>query len=54
MVLVTLKPQIQAIKLENRYNIDEPSIIEGFGANRLVVGSSTRRIIQKKQPRSRA
>ena len=49
-----LPPDIQAIKPENRYNIDKSGIIEGFGANRLVVGSSERRTIQKKQPGSKA
>jgi Tc5 transposase DNA-binding domain len=43
-----LLPQIQAIKPEHRYNIDESGIIEGFGANGLVVGSSGKRTIQKK------
>ena len=43
-------PQIQAIKPEYRYNIDESGIMEGFGANRLVVGSAGKRSIQKKQP----
>jgi hypothetical protein len=47
-------PQIQAIKPENRWNMDESGIMEGFGANGLVVGSSERRSIQKKQPGSRA
>ena len=30
--------------------MDESSIIEGFGANRLVVRSARKRSIQKKQP----
>jgi hypothetical protein len=47
-------PQIQAIKLENRYNIDETGIMEGFGTNGLVVGRAGKRGIQKKQPGSRA
>ena len=34
--------------------MDESGIIEGVGANGLVVGSSERRSIQKKQPSSRA
>jgi 4-hydroxybenzoate polyprenyltransferase len=46
-------PTISSIKPENRSNIDESGIMEGFGANGLVVGSSTRRSIQKKQPGSR-
>lgn len=47
-------PEIQAIKPENRYNMDESGIIEGLGENGLVVGSSERRSIQKKQPGSKA
>jgi 4-hydroxybenzoate polyprenyltransferase len=47
-------PVIATIKPENRYNMDESGIMEGFGANGLVVGSSERRSIQKKQPGSRA
>ena len=47
-------PTIAAIKPENRYNMDESGIMEGYGANGLVVGSSERRSIQKKQPGSRA
>ena len=47
-------PVITAIKPENRYNMDESGIMEGYGANGLVVGSSERRSIQKKQPGSRA
>jgi Tc5 transposase DNA-binding domain len=47
-------PTIATIKPENRYNIDESGIMEGYGANGLVVGSSERRSIQKKQPGSRA
>jgi 4-hydroxybenzoate polyprenyltransferase len=49
-----LPPQIQAIKPECRFNMDESGIMEGFGANGLVVGSSERRGIQKKQPGSKA
>jgi 4-hydroxybenzoate polyprenyltransferase len=48
-----LLPQIQAIKPEHRYNMDESGIMEGFGANGLVVGSAGKRSIQKKQPGSR-
>jgi hypothetical protein len=47
-------PIISLIKPENRYNMDESGIMEGMGANGLVVGSSNRRAIQKKQPGSRA
>ena len=38
-------PAIAPIKPEHRYNIDESGIIEGFGANSLVVGSSERQSI---------
>jgi hypothetical protein len=31
---------IKSIKPENRWNIDEASIMEGQGENRLVVGSA--------------
>ena len=47
-------PEIAVIKPENRYNIDESGIIEGCEVNRLVVRSSKRRFIQKKQLGSRA
>jgi len=47
-------PEIQAIKPENRYNMDESGIMEGLGVNGLVVGSSERCSIQKKQPGSKA
>jgi 4-hydroxybenzoate polyprenyltransferase len=46
-------PAILAIKPENRWNMDESGIMEGFGTNGLVVGSSEKRSIQKKQPGSR-
>ena len=49
-----LIPAITRIKPENLYNMDESGIMEGVGANGLVVGSSERRSIQKKQPGSRA
>ena len=45
-------PQIQAIKPEHQYNINKSGIIEGFGANRLVVKSAEKHSIQKKQPGS--
>ena len=38
-------PEIMAIKPENRYNMDESGILEGFGANGLVVGSDERHSI---------
>jgi DDE superfamily endonuclease len=47
-------PAILAVKPENRYNMDESGIMEGFGVNGLVVGSAERRSIQKKQPGSRS
>ena len=47
-------PDIQAIKPEYRYNMDESGIIEGLRVNGLVVRSSERRAIQKKQPGSKA
>ena len=38
-------PQIRAIKPENRWNMDESGIMEGQGANGLVVGSAGKRSI---------
>jgi len=46
-------PAVKAIKPENRWNMDEASIMEGQGENGLVVGSVDRRQIQKKQPGSK-
>ncbi|KAF7909664.1 uncharacterized protein EAF01_003382 [Botrytis porri] len=46
-------PEIKAIKPANRWNMDEAGIMEGQGLNGLVVGSTDRRFIQKKQPGSR-
>ncbi|KAK8121468.1 transposase [Apiospora kogelbergensis] len=43
-------PAIQAIKPENRYNMDEHGIMEGQGGNGLVVGSAAIRAIHQKQP----
>ena len=45
---------IEAIKPENRWNMDEAGIMEGQGLNGLVVGSAQKRFIQKKQPGSKA
>jgi DDE superfamily endonuclease/Tc5 transposase DNA-binding domain/helix-turn-helix, Psq domain len=45
--------EIQAIKPENRYNMDEAGIMEGLGENGLVVGSAEKRSIQRKTPGSR-
>lgn len=47
-------PAIQAIKPENRYNMDEHGIMEGQGGNGLAVGSAAIRAIHQKQPGSRA
>ncbi len=38
-------PAIATIKPENRYNIDESSIMEGYKVNSLVVGCFERRFI---------
>ena len=46
-------PAIKHIKPENRWNMDEAGIMEGQGLNGMVLGSSKRRFIQKKQPGSR-
>ncbi|TVY32850.1 hypothetical protein LSUB1_G008693, partial [Lachnellula subtilissima] len=47
-------PEVKLIKPENRWNMDEAGIMEGQGSNGLVVGSKTRRFIQRKQPGSKA
>jgi DDE superfamily endonuclease/helix-turn-helix, Psq domain/Tc5 transposase DNA-binding domain len=47
-------PEIQAIKPEHRYNMDEAGIMEGLGVNGLVVGSAEKHSIQRKTPGSRA
>ena len=47
-------PTISGIKPENQWNMDKSGIMEGIGANGLVVGSSERQSIQRKQPGSRA
>ena len=46
-------PLIKAIPPGNRYNMDETGILEGRGSNGLVLGSSNRRSIVKKQPGTR-
>ncbi|EDO04142.1 hypothetical protein SS1G_06625 [Sclerotinia sclerotiorum 1980 UF-70] len=46
-------PAIKYIKPENRWNMDEAGIMEGQDLNSMVLGSSKRRFIQKKQPGSR-
>ena len=47
-------PAIKAIKVENQWNIDKAGIIKGQGENGLVVRSTKKRFIQKKQPGSKA
>lgn len=47
-------PAIKAIKSANRYNMDESGIMEGKGSNGLVLGSSQKKAIRKKEPGSRA
>ncbi len=47
-------PAIKAIPPENRWNMDEAGIMEGYGVNGYVVGHTNRRFVQKKQPGSRA
>jgi hypothetical protein len=39
---------IKAIKLENRWNMDEAGIMEGYGLNRCIVGYANRRFIKRK------
>ena len=39
------RPAIHAIKPENRWNMDEASIMEGIGDNGLVVGSAEKKFI---------
>ncbi|KAK6212209.1 transposase [Colletotrichum tabaci] len=46
-------PTIQGINPSNRWNMDETGIMEGKGANGLVLGSMASQHIQKKQPGSR-
>jgi len=38
-------PAIKAIRLENRWNMDEAGIMEGVGLNGLVLGSSKKRFV---------
>ena len=40
-----VSPIVQAIKPENRYNMDKAGIIEGIGMNGLIVGSTEKRSI---------
>jgi 4-hydroxybenzoate polyprenyltransferase len=46
-------PVIKAIAPENRWNMDEAGIMEGYGLNGFVVSHTERRFIQRKQPGSR-
>lgn len=47
-------PEVKAIKPENRWNMDEAGILEGQGTNGLVLGSSQKVALRRKQPGSRA
>jgi hypothetical protein len=46
-------PAIQSILPENRYNMDETGIMEGFGINGLVVGSSEKKAVYVRSPQTR-
>ena len=46
-------PGIKDIKPANRFNMDESGILEGRGDNGLVLGSSEKKAVRKKQPGSR-
>lgn len=45
-------PPIKAVKLGNRYNIDEPGIIEGLGCRVNVVESAKKKVAMLKNPGS--
>jgi len=47
-------PAIRAIPANQRWNINETGVMEGYGLNGLVVGHAEKRKIQGKQPDSRA
>ena len=47
-------PAIRAIPANQRWNMDETGVMEGYGLNGLVVGHAEKRKIQGKQPGSRA
>jgi Tc5 transposase DNA-binding domain/helix-turn-helix, Psq domain len=47
-------PAVKAVKPENRWNMDESGLLQGQGSNGLVLGSSQKMAIRKKQPGSRA
>src|ERR1700712_1111053 len=44
---------IRAIPANQRWNMDETGVMEGYGLNGLVVGHAEKRKIQRKQPGSR-
>jgi len=46
-------PAIQAILPENRYNMDETGIMQGFGINGLVVGSAEKSSAIVRSPQTR-
>lgn len=47
-------PDVKVVKPENRWNMDEAGVLEGQGTNGLVLGSSQKVAIRRKQPGSRA
>lgn len=47
-------PAIRAIPANQRWNMDETGVMEGYGLNGYVVGSAETRKVQGKQPGSRA
>ena len=47
-------PAVRAIPANQRWNMDETGIMEGYGLNGYVVGSAEIRKVQGKQPGSRA
>jgi len=46
-------PGVKAILPMNRYNMDETGIANGIGDNGLVIGSKSRKLLQKKKSRDR-
>jgi hypothetical protein len=46
-------PAVRKIKVQNRYNIDETGLIEGFGVNGLYLGSSATKTALRRSPDSR-
>ena len=47
-------PEVKTVKPENRWNMDEAGILEGQGSNGLVLGSTQKVAVRRKQPGSRA